>query len=222
MDTSENTFIPHDDRVKPRVGVQSTLVILCIGIFTLSIFAAGAAYLLRKNEEAKTLRYEEALNRSKERFSTGLPIRTLQEFDTRLRSVRDLLSRHKSFTGLFTLIERVTLKNVQFVSFSYTQVDGGAKNLVKLIGRAQDYKSIVEQSEQFSQDEEARRYITDVVFSNLSVDSKNGNMITFEIMFQVDPEFLTYNRYLTLPVALLGGTDTRSSPRDAVPNIQNQ
>jgi hypothetical protein len=123
------------------------------------------------------------------------------------------------------LIEKITLKDVQFTSFTYNDVDNGKKNSVQLIGRAPNYKAIAEQSEQFSNDEEARRYITDVVFSNLSVDPKNNDFVNFEVRFQVDPEFLVYNRYITLPntkIDLQNIPDDNITGRKGAPNVQNR
>ncbi len=219
-----NTFVPHENKSSSD-GLGNWVVVISIIIFVLSIAIGGGSYFLRKNQEVKTKKHEDTLTRSKERFESGIPIRTLQQFDLRLRSAKELLSKHKSFAGLFPLIEKITLKDVQFTSFTYNDVDNGKKNSVQLIGRAPNYKAIAEQSEQFSNDEEARRYITDVVFSNLSVDPKNNDFVNFEVRFQVDPEFLVYNRYITLPntkIDLQNIPDDNITGRKGAPNVQNR
>lgn len=210
METQTNSFIPHETSF-PKNRFTNIGIIFCIILFIASGAIAGFSYLLRKKEEVKTVSYEDVLSRSRERFSTGLPIYTLQEFDSRLRTAKDLLSGHKSLTGLFKLIERITLKNVQFTSMSYSANDG----VVILKGRAPDYATVAEQNEQFSIDSDARRYVTGVLFSNLSVDTKGQRMVNFEISFKIDPEFLLYNRYLLIP------TQTESSSVNNI-NIKNQ
>ncbi len=223
METSPNTFIPHEEDTNSSTPFGNVLFIISIIILILSIALGAGAYLFRKNQESQTKKQEEALTRSKERFSTGIPIRTLQQFDLRLRTSKELLSKHKSFTGLFNLIERITLKDVQFTSFSYNETDNLKKNVVKLSGRAPDYKTIAEQSEQFSNDEEAKRYITDVIFSNLSVDIKDTGLVTFEVTFQVDPEFLLYNRYLNISEDKTKINPTiNPATRPGAPNVQSQ
>lgn len=194
MEEQTRSFIPHEIN-SSKNHFKNIGIIFSIFIFIASGVIAGGSYLLRKKEEVKTATYEDVLSRSRARFSTGLPIYTLQEFDSRLRTAKDLLSGHKSLTGLFKLIERITLKNVQFTSMSYSALDG----VVILKGRAPDYATIAEQNEQFSIDSDARRYVTGVLFSNLSVDTKGQRMVNFEVSFKIDPEFLLYNRYLLIP-----------------------
>lgn len=217
---NQTTFIPHENTQKTAGSGSKILLITSLVIFAAALIVFVGAYFLRQSELAKLSSYQESLDRSTERFSEGLSIHAIEEFDTRLRASKDLLARHKSFTGLFMLIERITLKNVQFISFSYNEIDNNKKNVVRLVGRAPDYKTIAEESEQFSIDEDARRYITNVVFSNLSVDTKDTGLISFEVTFTVDPEFLSYSRYLNLSLPAL--TNEKSSPRDAAPVIRNQ
>ncbi len=89
---------------------------------------------------------------------------------------------------------------MQFTSFSYS--DGSPKNSIKLTGRAPDYKTIAEESEQFSNDPDARRYFTDIVFSNLTLDKSdkdNAGLINFDVTMHVDPELLLYSRQIANP-----------------------
>lgn len=211
------TFVPHETKSTSKAA-GNFLLFFSIAIFVGALVFAGGAYFLRVRADAQIASYQASLDRANERFSEGVPIRSIEEFDIRLRAARDILAKHKSFTGLLGLIERITLKNIQFTSFSYTEIENNKKNVVRLVGRAPSYKAIAEQSEQFSLDEEARRYVTDVVFSNLSIDTKDTGLITFEVMFTVDPEFLAYSRYLQPMVPI---TQSPASPRDAAP-IRNQ
>lgn len=228
MNTQTNTFIPHDNTKKTgsnRLG--NFLLFFTIIIFIVAIIFAFLSYVLRQKEEKQIATYEEALNNSQQRFASGLSINTFKQLDTRLSASRELLGKHKSFKGLFSLVEQLTLEQVQFTSLSYSSIDNTQSNLVKLIGKAPDYKTIAEQSEQFSKNEEAKRYITNVVFSNLSLAKEGRNDIVFEVSFQVDPEFLSYNRYLDLSskntvIEIPEETNTTSSSRINSPNIKNQ
>ncbi len=226
MEIKNNTFIPHESKRRTSTTFGSVMFVLSIGVFVVVLGVAGFTYFLRTSLDSQIGSYQDSLNKAKERFNQGLSVRTIEEFDKRLRASRDILSKHKSFTGLLNLVERITLQNVQFTSFSYMEADSTRKNIVRLVGRAPDYKTIAEQSEQFSLDEEARRYISDVVFSNLNLDTKDTGLITFEISMTVDPEFLLYSRYVN-PVntgsnmdEVITGVDTSS--RNTNPNIRNQ
>lgn len=222
MSQDNNTFIPHENKVKANTQFGGALLVLALIVFLVAVVVAGMAFILRRNSTAQLLTYQKSLDMSRSRFSEGLSIRSIEEFDKRLKASRELLSRHKSFEGLFGLIEQITLKNVQFVSFSYSEIDNTRKNVVRLTGRAPDYKTIAEESEQFSLNADARRYITDVVFSNLSVDQKT-NLISFEVMFTVDPEFLLYQRYVDpTQTGNLIDSGTVESARIVAPNIKNQ
>lgn len=193
----KNTFIPHETNKKQSSSFGSVVFVLSIGVFIATVSISLVSYLLRTSLSSQINSYQESLSKAKVRFNEGVPVHTIEEFDKRLRASRDILAKHKSFTGLLSLVERITLKNVQFTSFSYLEADSTRKNVVRLIGRAPDYKTIAEQSEQFSLDEEARRYITDVVFSNLELDKKGTGLITFEVSMLVDPEFLLYSKYIS-------------------------
>ncbi|OGI77271.1 hypothetical protein A3C57_02985 [Candidatus Nomurabacteria bacterium RIFCSPHIGHO2_02_FULL_33_12] len=226
--STDNKFIPHDDRQHNSPRWANVGVLLAIIIFIVSLALAGAAYFLRKNAEKSASFYEQSLAQSKTRFETGLPIHTFQEFDARLKAAKEILSKHKTFTAVFPLIERITLKNVQFKSFSYNETDSEKKNTIRLFGSAPDYKTVAEQSDQFSKDEEARRYVSNVIFSNLSVNTGNSGGINFEISFEVDPELLSYNRYLMFPkindpANILPSTiDVPDQGRNGAPVIKNQ
>lgn len=226
MDTSDNKFIPHDGSGHKSTRLENVGVILSIIIFIVAIVLAGVSYLLRKNEEKSSISYEQSLNESKKRFATGLPIHTFQEFDARLNAAKEILSKHKTFTAIFPLIERITLTNVQFTSFSYNEADSTKNNSIRLVGHAPDYKTVAEQSEQFSRDEEARRYVSNVIFSNLSVNTKDSGGINFEISFEVDKELFSYNRYLMFPKTSQTNNDlpidVPTTGRNGAPVIKNQ
>ncbi len=219
---SNHTFVPHESSKKRSSSFGSVLFVLSIGVFVVVLAISGFSYILRKSITSQIASYQESLIKAKERFNQGVPVHTIDEFDKRLRAGRDILAKHKSFTGLLGLVERITLKNVQFTSFSYMESDSNRKNVVRLVGRAPDYKTIAEQSEQFSLDEEARRYITEVVFSNLELDKKGTGLITFEVSMVVDPEFLLYSRYVNNEDDLTNVVESVTSTRNSVNNLRSQ
>ncbi len=221
MDPNNNkTFIPHNDTSTGNSRIGNLFFFVSLFLFIASIIFAGIAFVMRKNAEKSLISYQETLSNSEKKFKEGLPVHTIQELDKRIRATKDILNKHKSFTGFFSLLERITLKNVQFTKLSYNSENLNKANSVTIIGRASDYKTIAEQSEQFSRDEEARRYLTDVIFSNLIVDTKDTGLISFEINFNVDEEFLSYNKYIIKQD--ITGVNNINSPRDAVPKVKSQ
>lgn len=220
MDTNNKTFIPHENTNTTSSKLGNLFFFISLFLFIASLVVAGVAFIMRKNAEKSLLTYQETLLNSEKKFKEGLPVHTIQELDKRMRAAKDILNKHKSFTGFFALIERITLKNVQFIKLSYSSLDSNKNNTVTMVGRAPDYKTIAEQSEQFSRDDESRRYLTDVIFSNLLADTKDTGLISFEVTFNVDEEFLNYNRYIIKQD--ITGVNNPTSPRDAVPNIKSQ
>jgi hypothetical protein len=223
MEQNTNTFIPHDAKNKTtdtRFG--SVLLVVSIGFLMVAVVVGIMSYLARTASNAQLLSQQESLERSRQAFNTGLPIRSIEELDKRLRAAKDIIAKHKSFIGFFELVERITLSKVQITSLSYVESDNTKKNFVRIVARAPDYKTIAEMNEQFSIDEESRRYITDVIFSNLSVDTKGNNLISFEMTFTVDPEFLLYSRYIKQDSAAGVVENTVGSVRNVSPNIKNQ
>lgn len=223
MEQNTNTFIPHDAKNKTtdaRFG--SVLLVVSVGFLIVAAVVGIMSYLARTASNAQLASQQESLERSRQAFNTGLPIRSIEELDKRLRAAKDIIAKHKSFTGFFELVERITLSKVQITSLSYVESDNTKKNFVRIVARAPDYKTIAEMNEQFSIDEEARRYITDVIFSNLSVDTKGNNLISFEMTFTVDPEFLLYSRYIKQDSTAGVIENTVGSVRNVSPNIKNQ
>lgn len=195
---THQNFIP--ENAKPKITNipkwQNLLLVFSVITFLASILGGVGFYLVRVGTKSSNTSYEQSIIRAKERFDAGLPVKTLEQFDMRLRAANDILKKHKAFDQFFGILEKITLKNVQFTSFSFKEGDGGKKGEIKLTGVGPDYKTVAEQSEQFSNDPDARRYFTDIIFSNLNVDKTNKGVVNFDVTFGVDPELLLYSKQI--------------------------
>lgn len=116
-------------------------------------------------------------------------INELDLFDKRTTSAKKILSSHMAISSFFTALEDVTIPQVQYTNFDQ-QVDEKGVVLVTLKGIAQDYKSIVSQSDVFNGPKGAP--FKNVLFSNLIKD-KNNN-VSFNLKFNVNPEILSYEK----------------------------
>lgn len=196
-------FIPHENEKKqPKIVVGSFVLVLTVIVFIVSLIVALFFYVTRVSLNKQIVSYNTELEQIKIRFNEGIPVRSVKEFDKRLVSTKQILDQHKSFNEFFKILEKITLKNVQIISLTYSSEATSSTNLkpahvVRMIARAPNYKTIAETNEQFSVDEEARRYFTDVVFSNLFTDDKRPNTIDFEVEFKVDETLLSYLRQIT-------------------------
>lgn len=211
----KTSFVPHEQVVKSGSSFGNFFFKLSIFTFIASLVFAVFAYFMRVQTISSYAAYQTSFNKAKERLNSGLPIETVTEFNSRLDVASMLLSEHKSLTPVFNLLEKITLTNVQFTSFSYKEVGNSGKNVVTLQGRAPNYKTVAEQSEQFSQNQEAKRYFTGLVFTNLDFGPKEKrNDVNFEVTFSVEPELLEYSR-------TVADTGTNNTDTNSATNIEN-
>lgn len=214
QNTYQSSFVPHEENKKPTNRLSSFVFVFSVIIFVIACVLAAFGFVVKKRSEAVYVNYQESFRNAEERLKTGLPISVVTELNTRLGVAEKLLTLHKSFTPFFDLLEKVTLKNVQFTSFSYTEKLNNEVNVVKLTGYAPDYKTVAEQSEQFSQDAEAKRYFSNLVFTNLDFNTKEKRAgVNFEVTFNIEPELLDYNRSLA---------DSASDSATIVPAFSNR
>jgi hypothetical protein len=223
FNTYQSSFATHEEKKKPSNRLSSFIFLFSLVIFITACVLAAFSFGIKKRTEIVYTNYQNSFRSAEERLKTGLPISNVTELNTRLGVAQKLLATHKSFVLFFDLLERVTLTNVQFTSFSYSEKLNNQKNVVQLTGYAPDYKSVAEQSEQFSQDKETKRYFSNLVFTNLDFNSKEKKPgVNFEVTFNIEPELLDYNRSIANSAndsaALVPAFDTR--PNSIIPNNQ--
>ncbi len=189
----QTSFIPQKPIIKERAiaarPVSFLIIISIFFFFTILLASAGLYFykgILAKNITSK----ENELNLAKNRFEPN-KITQLQILDKRLRAGSEILGKHIAVSPIFTALQLITMKTVQYTRFGY-EFDGapGGKILVKMSGLAIGYRSVALQSDLLAKN----KNFIDPVFSNLSLDAK-GNVL-FDLQFSVDPRFVDYKQML--------------------------
>jgi len=119
-------------------------------------------------------------------------IEDLATMDNRIKAAQGVLNRHLALSAFFKLLERSTLKSVQFDNFNYTAVPDGHIS-IGMKGRGQSFSSVALQSDIFGKDP----FIRNPLFSNLDIDER-GNVV-FSFSAALDPVLISY-RSLTNPL----------------------
>lgn len=194
MDNSfQTSFIPKkpvDDVIK-RDHKLDLFTVISILILILVVLASAGLYVykiyLTKQKEAIIV----SLEKSQGSFEQET-IMKLESFDKKTSAVKEILSKHKVLTPLFSILSEITIPNVQYTKFSH---EGNMdKMVVKIEGLAKDYASIAQQSEIYNSSK--GRFFSDVVFSDLT-KSETGNTINFKLEFSIDPSLLSYEKQLS-------------------------
>jgi len=183
----------------PRKEGLGFFTFLAIAILLVSLLGWLAAFSYKSLVEKDVHNLEAYLTKAKESFDPSL-LKVFENLDRRLRTSEDLLHSHTALSPLFTLLDKLTLKNVRYTYFSY--VNNGSAAAVKMSGEATDFSAIALQALEFSKDGR----LTNPIFSNLGVEqdklSGQSGRITFDVQFNVDQSFVTY---APKPVSALEG-----------------
>ncbi len=196
----QTSFIPKKSLSEERV-VREHPVSLAIFIATLVFFAAllaaGGVYFYKLSLVKQIASGTAQLEKAKAAFEPKL-IEDLQTLDRRLHAAEEVLGTHIQTSPIFTSLEAITLKTIQYTKFGYQlSADAGAPAIVvAMSGRARDYTSIALQSDKFGEN----KYFKDPVFSNLALEEKTGN-VTFDLSFVVDPSFVSFAQIVSQGLA---------------------
>ncbi len=191
----QTSFIPKKPLAEDRVARSrpvSLFVFIATLIFFGSLVAAGGTYFYRLSLGKKIASMNADLVRARDAFEPGL-IEDLQTLDRRINAGSEILKNHVSVTPIFTALEQITLKSVQFTRFDYSRDSSSDASLVnvKMSGRARDYTSIALESNRFG----TNKYFKDPIFSNLALDDRSG-AVTFDLAFSVDSSFVSFEENL--------------------------
>ncbi len=167
-------------------GHGNFLNIITLGIFILSIVLSGGVFgykfILEKNYDDGI----EELENVKKSLDTPL-VNEADRLNNRINSVKSIFDSHLAPSRLITLLESKTLKTIQFNSLSFRkEADGSFK--ITADGIANDYGSIVAQSEQYGK----TTFLKDVLFSGLQPNSQGG--VNFVLDAIVDQPLISFKK----------------------------
>ena len=187
----QNTFIPKSALDTPSIAVArpaSFLTFLAMIIFLLSGAVAGGVYLWGQYLTGQVTSLNQNLQTNKSAFEPGT-IEQYARLNSRFDSARSLLQSHVASSAFFDLLNKDTLKTVQFSDLTYSQ-DGTGSISIKMSGKAKSYNSVAYQAKIFS----SEPVFKNAVFSNLDLD-QSGNVV-FEFDAQIDSSLVTYQNNL--------------------------
>lgn len=187
-----------------------SLITTFLLIISILISAGLYVYKLYLTKQEETL--SASLLITRDSFEQGT-IDELELFDKRTQSAKTILNNHIVLSPMFALLGEVTIPSIQYTSFTQDTTSNQVFG-VTIKGVAQDYRSIALQADIFNSTKGSS--FKNVLFSDLSKDKDNN--ISFNLMFDVDPNLLSYEKN-----SLLGSTSGSNTTNTELPtNLGNQ
>ena len=169
-----------------KLGISkgNFLNILTLGIFLVTIVITGGVVIykiyLQKQVSNQIVQLEGA------RAALDSPLVTeADRLNTRMKNVVSLLDEHLAPSELFALLEKKTLKTVQFNDLTYT-VEADGKVKIEASGSASSYEAIVSQSQEYGKS----TYLKDILFTDLQPSQTGG--VSFNLSGTVDGDLVLY------------------------------
>jgi len=183
---NKTSFIPQKSlsTVSKKKSTSGLFFFISVIIFILSVLGSIGIIAYKKVVEQGIENKAGSLERAKEAFDPNL-IESLSRLDNRIESSKELLNSHIAISPIFSLLEDLTLKNVEFDQFEFRAEDSGLMTLL-MSGQAKDYATVVLQSDTFGQSKSLR----DQIFSDVNLN-KFGN-VGFSFRAVVDPSLVSY------------------------------
>lgn len=175
-------------RPSSSTTLSSVLSFIAVAIFVLSLLGAAGIFLYGRFLVSSIESKKESLERAKNAFEPEL-IRELSRLDAKLRISQDLLNEHLAPSGIFNLLEGITLETVRFTNMSYSIGEDGVALVLQ--GEARSFASVALQSDEFGKN----RSIMSPAFSGLTLDER-GN-VEFTVNAIIDPTTLSYREQAT-------------------------
>lgn len=176
--------------------------VIAIVIFIGAVSASVLLFLYEQYLTRSIQSNQASLERAREAFEPAL-IKELGRLDDRINAANIILNQHIAPSALFTLLESITLQNVQFTSFSYTGEGTNGMVAISLSGKAKSFQTVALQSDLLG----SNSYLKNTVVSELALDASGD--VTFQVNANVDPRFLSYlSKVQKNPSAPSGATET--------------
>ncbi len=196
----QTSFIPKKPVTEARAPVSSGTVSLFGLISTIILVVAGimfgASYFYKKakvNQRNDLIIDIAAKTRT---FDVNF-LREITTLDKRINAANEVLANHTMVSPIFSKLEQLTLKTVQFNKFELAPSVAGssAPVTIKMTGKAINYAAIASQSDTLAGvTTNKTTYFINPIFSNLSLDDRAR--VSFDLVFSVDKELVSYTTYI--------------------------
>lgn len=195
----QTSFIPKKPVMEARAPISRASVSFMGIIATIAAVIAailfGGSYFYRltmvKQRDTLTTRIIE----STKTFNSDF-LKEVTALDRRINAANAVLGGHVLVSPIFTRMEQLTLKTIQFTKFEFTGKKEGSSTIgVKMAGKATGYAAIASQSDVLAGvNSQNNTYFLNPIFSNLNLDDKAR--VSFDLSFYVDPDLVSYRSYI--------------------------
>lgn len=171
--------------MRPPVHNTNIFSVIASIAFIITIFVCGGLFAYKHVLTGQIAQAENDLVAARAAFEPDT-IQKLISVSSEISSAKRLLEQHVVVSEIFSLLQNITVKKVQFDDFSYSKKDKASS--ISMSGAAQNYSALRAQADLFSQSD----FIKNPVFSNFDL-AENGN-VTFKFESTIDPTLISYKK----------------------------
>jgi len=186
-----------------RRSVKGPGYFIALLIFLASVAASVGIFGYTKLVEQSIADLSKQVEATRATFKPEV-IGELSRVDTRMRNATTLLHNHVAVSEMFSLLEKITLKDVSYTALEYHMGLDTTPSALVLNGNARTMKSVALQTDQFAKSD----YIHDPNVTQLERDFSNDTT-TFSIGLSVDPRLISYEQSLD---TRMSAVETSSAP----------
>lgn len=176
-------------------------------IFTLSVLFAIGIFAYKYYLNYRITQMGEQIEAARASLDPET-VTELIRLSSRLESTKTLIDKHRIISPVFDLLEKGTPATVAYNDFNFTM--GLNAFEMTLHGMAKSYADLASAAEYYNK---SGSYFKNVSFSDLQLDT-TGN-VTFMVKMEIDPNLLSYNRFITqtdvAPIQTGPATSTRAT-----------
>ena len=191
MEPKFNTsFIPKRPVISTTSSIMTKIYstnifsVIATVFFLVTIIISGGLYFYKRVLTNQINQASSDINTAREALQID-KIQDLIDANVRIKASKNLVEKHVMVSKLLLLLETLTIKNVRFTKFTYT--NNGTPNLSSS-AEAQTYNALIQQEKIFSENE----FIKNPNFSNF-VLTTNGKIV-FDFNTTLVPDLLSYKK----------------------------
>lgn len=182
----KNTMAPREDSFK-RVKSFNLFSTIATLLFILTLGAWGGLYFYKNTLNNEIVKLKQDIADTREAFEPET-INELISFSNSIKSTNQLLQNHISVSALFDSLQSLTVRPIQFVEFSYSEISGQV--LVEIVMQGSSYAAFAQQSEIFKN----QSFIINPEFSDFTVTESGAVEASFSAI--IDKSMLSYEKNL--------------------------
>ncbi len=189
LPTAMNGLSPQPTK---HAGTGSFFLGIAMILFVLSLASVAGVFAWKQILLKQRVGYQADLAAREKQFNTDL-ISQLKETNVKIDLAKKLIQSHLAVSQIFTLIGRITIENVRFLSMDLTGPQKTGDDLkVILSGYGTSLSAVAFQSDVMSQLEQygLRKVIKNPILSDPSLDS--SGTVSFSFTASIDPASLSY------------------------------